>query len=50
MFSPLLQQQVSREGDVVLLSQADRDRLAELLQEIDEEEEDGARGTDSEVG
>lgn len=39
---------MSREGDD--LTQADRERLAELLQEIDREEEDGAKGADSEVG
>lgn len=42
------QQHASREGDD--LTQADRERLAELLQEIDREEEDGAKGADSEVG
>lgn len=42
------QQHVSREGDD--LTQADRERLAELLQEIDREEEDGAKSADSEVG
>ncbi|XP_019940786.2 fibrous sheath-interacting protein 1 isoform X2 [Paralichthys olivaceus] len=35
-------------GDGDLLTQAEKQRLAELLQQIDEEEDDGARGTDSE--
>ncbi|XP_044231270.1 fibrous sheath-interacting protein 1 isoform X2 [Thunnus albacares] len=39
---------VSGEGGQVLLTQAEKERLAELLQEIDEEEEDSARGADSE--
>nr|XP_046268075.1 fibrous sheath-interacting protein 1 [Scatophagus argus] len=41
---------VSDEGDQVLLTQTEKERLAELLQEVDEEEEeeDSARGTDSE--
>lgn len=34
----------------MLLTQAEKERLAELLREIDEEEEDSARGADSEVG
>ncbi|XP_071353777.1 fibrous sheath-interacting protein 1 isoform X3 [Trachinotus anak] len=38
---------VSGEGSQVLLTQAEKERLAELLQEIDEEEEDSARGADS---
>ncbi|XP_070776919.1 fibrous sheath-interacting protein 1 [Enoplosus armatus] len=39
---------VSGEGDQVLLTQAEKERLAELLRDIDEEEEDSARGADSE--
>ncbi|XP_036927733.1 fibrous sheath-interacting protein 1 isoform X5 [Acanthopagrus latus] len=39
---------VSGEGDRVLLTQAERERLAELLQEVDGEEEDSARGADGE--
>ncbi|XP_030247514.1 fibrous sheath-interacting protein 1 isoform X2 [Sparus aurata] len=39
---------VSSEGDQVLLSQAEKERLAELLQEVDGEEEDSARGADGE--
>lgn len=34
----------------MLLTQAEKERLAKLLREIDEEEEDSARGADSEVG
>lgn len=34
----------------MLLSRAEKKRLAELLQEIDEEEEAASRGPDSEVG
>lgn len=34
----------------MLLSRAKKERLAELLQEIDEEEEAASRGPDSEVG
>lgn len=34
----------------MLLSQAEKERLAELLQEVDGEEEDSARGADGEVG
>lgn len=34
----------------VRLTRAEKERLAELLQEINEEEEDSASGTDSEVG
>lgn len=34
----------------MLLTEAEKKRLAELLQEIDEKEEDSARGADSEVG
>ncbi|XP_075874500.1 fibrous sheath-interacting protein 1 [Nelusetta ayraudi] len=40
------EQHASREDDD--LTQADRERLTELLQEIDREEEDGAKGADSE--
>lgn len=36
--------------DAVLLSWAEKKRLADLLQEIDEEEEAASRGADSEVG
>ncbi|XP_035023091.2 fibrous sheath-interacting protein 1 isoform X2 [Hippoglossus stenolepis] len=36
------------DGDQMLLTQAEKQRLAELLQLIDEEEEDVARGADSE--
>ncbi|XP_034432151.1 fibrous sheath-interacting protein 1 isoform X2 [Hippoglossus hippoglossus] len=36
------------DGDQMLLTQAEKQRLAELLQQIDEEEEDVARGADSE--
>ncbi|XP_044021830.1 fibrous sheath-interacting protein 1 isoform X2 [Siniperca chuatsi] len=39
---------VSGEGDQVLLTQAEKERLAELLREIDEEEEESARGADGE--
>ncbi|XP_054861869.1 fibrous sheath-interacting protein 1 isoform X2 [Amphiprion ocellaris] len=39
---------VNGEGGQVFLTQAEKERLAELLQEIDEEEEDSARGADSE--
>ncbi|XP_054470564.1 fibrous sheath-interacting protein 1 [Anoplopoma fimbria] len=39
---------VSGEGDQVLLTQAEKERLAELLQGVDKEEEDSARGADSE--
>ncbi|XP_035529604.1 fibrous sheath-interacting protein 1 [Morone saxatilis] len=39
---------VSGEGDQVLLTQAEKERLAELLQDVDEGEEDSARGADSE--
>ncbi|CAK6957134.1 fibrous sheath-interacting protein 1 [Scomber scombrus] len=39
---------VSGEGGQVLLTEAEKKRLAELLQEIDEKEEDSARGADSE--
>ncbi|KAM7375715.1 hypothetical protein PAMP_005495 [Pampus punctatissimus] len=39
---------VSGEGGQVLFTQAEKERLAELLREIDEEEEDSARGADSE--
>ncbi|XP_038584512.1 fibrous sheath-interacting protein 1 isoform X2 [Micropterus salmoides] len=39
---------VSGEGDQVLLTQAEKERLAELLREIDEEGEDSTRGADSE--
>ncbi|XP_070835356.1 fibrous sheath-interacting protein 1 [Chaetodon trifascialis] len=39
---------VSGEGGQVLLTQAEKERLAELLQEVDKEEEDSARGADSE--
>ncbi|XP_050934169.1 fibrous sheath-interacting protein 1 isoform X2 [Lates calcarifer] len=39
---------VSGDGGQVLLTQAEKDRLAELLREIDEEEEESARGADSE--
>ncbi|XP_041809991.1 fibrous sheath-interacting protein 1 [Chelmon rostratus] len=39
---------VSGEGGGVLLTQAEKERLAELLQEVDKEEEDSARGVDSE--
>lgn len=34
----------------MLLTQSEKERLAELLREIEEEEEDGVRGGDSEVG
>ncbi|XP_074548829.1 fibrous sheath-interacting protein 1 isoform X2 [Halichoeres trimaculatus] len=40
---------VSGEGAQVLLTQAEKERLAELLREVDEEEDDNARGADSEV-
>lgn len=46
----VMQQLVSGEGGGVLLTQAEKERLAELLQEVDKEEEDSARGVDSEVG
>lgn len=36
--------------DTALLSWAEKERLAQLLQEIDEEEEAASRGADSEVG
>ncbi|XP_075964652.1 fibrous sheath-interacting protein 1 isoform X3 [Anarhichas minor] len=36
------------EGDQALLTQAEKEHLAELLQGVDEEEEDSARGADSE--
>lgn len=36
--------------DATLLSRVERERLAELLQDVDEEEEAASRGTDSEVG
>ncbi|XP_059208709.1 fibrous sheath-interacting protein 1 isoform X2 [Centropristis striata] len=36
------------EGDHVLLTQAEKERLTELLREVDEEEEDSARGADGE--
>ncbi|KAM9842964.1 LOW QUALITY PROTEIN: fibrous sheath-interacting protein 1 [Aulostomus maculatus] len=39
---------VSGEGGQVLLTQAEKERLAALLREIDEDEEDGARGADRE--
>ncbi|XP_068436463.1 fibrous sheath-interacting protein 1 [Clinocottus analis] len=39
---------VSGEGSHGLLTQAENERLAKLLQEVDEGEEDGARGADSE--
>ncbi|XP_008287964.1 fibrous sheath-interacting protein 1 [Stegastes partitus] len=39
---------VHGEGGQVFLTQAEKERLAELLREIDEEEEDSARGADSE--
>ncbi|XP_070697853.1 fibrous sheath-interacting protein 1 [Pempheris klunzingeri] len=39
---------VTGEGYQMLLTQAEKDRLAELLREVDEEEEDSARGTDGE--
>ncbi|KAK5857277.1 hypothetical protein PBY51_010532 [Eleginops maclovinus] len=39
---------VSSEGDRVLLTQAEKERLAELLGEEQEDEEDSARGADSE--
>ncbi|XP_051243103.1 fibrous sheath-interacting protein 1 isoform X8 [Dicentrarchus labrax] len=39
---------VSGEGDQVLMTQAEKERLAELLQDVDEGEEDSARGVDSE--
>nr|XP_020469585.1 fibrous sheath-interacting protein 1 isoform X2 [Monopterus albus] len=39
---------VSGEEGQVLLTQAEKEHLAELLQETDEEEEDSARGADSE--
>uniref|UniRef100_UPI003AB075F1 fibrous sheath-interacting protein 1 n=1 Tax=Centroberyx gerrardi TaxID=166262 RepID=UPI003AB075F1 len=35
-------------GGQVLMTQAERERLAELLREVEEEEEDSARGADSE--
>ncbi|XP_019204608.1 fibrous sheath-interacting protein 1 isoform X2 [Oreochromis niloticus] len=38
---------VNGEGGEVLLTQAEKRRLAELLREIDEEEDDTARGADS---
>uniref|UniRef100_UPI0037E88739 fibrous sheath-interacting protein 1 n=1 Tax=Semicossyphus pulcher TaxID=241346 RepID=UPI0037E88739 len=38
----------SRDGTQVFFTQADKERLAELLQGVDEEEEDNARGADSE--
>lgn len=44
----MVEQLVSGEEDRVVLTQAEKERLAELLQEIDEE--DSARGADSEVG
>lgn len=50
VFSQSPQQLVCGRRDATLLSQAERERLAELLQEIDEEEEAASRGTDSEVG
>lgn len=34
----------------MILTQAEKERLAELLQEDDQTEEDSARGADSEVG
>ncbi|XP_074516392.1 fibrous sheath-interacting protein 1 isoform X6 [Sebastes fasciatus] len=36
------------EGDHVSLTQAEKERLAELLRDVDEEEEDSAKGADSE--
>nr|XP_020485810.1 fibrous sheath-interacting protein 1 isoform X2 [Labrus bergylta] len=39
---------ISGEGSEVVLTQAERERLAELLQEVDEAEEDNARGADNE--
>lgn len=39
---------ISGEGDQVLLTQAEKERLAELLREVDKEEEDSARGADNE--
>ncbi|XP_033985997.1 fibrous sheath-interacting protein 1 isoform X2 [Trematomus bernacchii] len=39
---------VSGEGDQVLLTQAEIERLAELLGEVEEDEEESARGADSE--
>ncbi|KAG7237287.1 hypothetical protein INR49_032620 [Caranx melampygus] len=39
---------VSGEGGQMLLTQAEKERLAELLREIDEEEEDSTRGADRE--
>ncbi|XP_031704015.1 fibrous sheath-interacting protein 1 isoform X2 [Anarrhichthys ocellatus] len=36
------------EGDQALLTQAEKEHLSELLQGVDEEEEDSARGADSE--
>ncbi|XP_028251877.1 fibrous sheath-interacting protein 1 [Parambassis ranga] len=39
---------VSAEGGQVLLTQAEKERLAELLRDIDEEEEESAGGADSE--
>ncbi|XP_029316644.1 LOW QUALITY PROTEIN: fibrous sheath-interacting protein 1 [Cottoperca gobio] len=39
---------VSCEGDQVLLTQAENERLAELLREVDKEEDDSAGGADSE--
>ncbi len=44
-----MQKLVSGKLDRVLLTQAEKERLAELLKEADEEEEDGARGADNEV-
>nr|XP_033499312.1 fibrous sheath-interacting protein 1 isoform X1 [Epinephelus lanceolatus] len=41
-------EQVSSEGEHVPLTQAEKERLAELLREVDEEEEDSARGADDE--
>ncbi len=45
-----MQKLISGEGDQVLLTHAERERLAELLQEVDKEEEESARGPDNEVG
>ncbi|XP_029982514.1 fibrous sheath-interacting protein 1 [Sphaeramia orbicularis] len=39
---------ISGEGGQVLLTQTEKERLAELLREIDEEEEDSANGADGE--
>lgn len=44
-----MHQLVSGEGGQTLLTAAEKQRLAELLEEMDEEDVDSARGADREV-